>query len=133
MPDVLAAHDLYPRVRERFQPRHAVIGRAIIDDDQLPAFKRLRADRFDRLAQVWHAIVGRHDDRDLRRIRRGLVRGSRAHRVALHAVNPPSTSPKTARARTGSSHRGAFQLTAPARMAAGTAPITAPSRHLLMV
>src|SRR5687767_2364887 len=31
MPDVLAAHDLYPRVRERFQPRHAVIGRAIID------------------------------------------------------------------------------------------------------
>lgn len=84
---VLLAQNNHPRVAERFEPRDRVIGRPVVDDDQLPVRDGLRENGMDGLLQVHEAVVGRQNDRNRGRHSRSVSCTNCVTRVAGALVN----------------------------------------------
>jgi hypothetical protein len=59
---VVVPNDDDSLIADRFEPRHAVVGRAVIDDDQLPVGERLLEHGRDGRAKERCAVVRRNDD-----------------------------------------------------------------------
>ena len=65
---VFLADDTDTRIAPRVvgQDRARAVGRAVVDDDEFEIAERLLEDAFDRIGQMFLAIVDRHDDRNAR-------------------------------------------------------------------
>ena len=55
-------NDRHASVTNRLEPRDRIVGRTVIDDNQLPVLQRLRQDRRNRLPQQRQAIVSWQND-----------------------------------------------------------------------